>query len=55
MDRMAGRAAPCYGSGPMLHGQAINVASAGPIDMSKLPAWRLARHAYLDVLANVRG
>jgi hypothetical protein len=39
----------------MLHGQGHPVASAGPIDMSKLPSWRLARHAYLDVLANLQG
>lgn len=39
----------------MLHGQDPNVVGAGPIAMTKLPAWRLARHAYLDVLGNLPG
>ena len=28
---------------------------AGTLSMTKLPAWRLARHAYLDVIANAQG
>ena len=39
----------------MLHGQDPHVVGAGPITMTKLPAWRLARHAYLDVLGNLQG
>jgi hypothetical protein len=31
------------------------MSSAGPIATTKLPAWRLAHHAYLDVLGNLSG
>lgn len=37
----------------MLHGRYQIVVDPGPIAMTKLPAGRLARHAYLDVLGNL--
>lgn len=39
----------------MLHKGGADVAPRRTLSMTKLPAWRLARHAYLDVIANAQG